>query len=439
MDKTKESDAAAVQGHSGETGTKNRKKTASAGLAAICLGAAVLVGGGCAAPTGKFASAYTAADVDSRIVQAYNRFGFELFREETTGRPAGENVFVSPASVAIALSMTLNGAAGQTRDEMARTLHVDELSQQEANEAARALQGALQSADPGVQLSVANSIWARKGWKFEPAFLSANEQYYDARTELLDFSSRKAASTINKWVSKQTNGRIDGIVNDPIDRDSVMLLLNAVYFKGDWTTPFDKTFTRDRPFTLQDDTVANRSTMSRAGAFDYADMDGYAAVRLPYGNGNTGMVALLPDAGTPLAALADRLAGGEWNTLTAVLQKRQGEVAMPRFKMEYEASLNEPLQTLGMPLAFDSQQADFSKLLVPPPNAYIGEVKHKTFVQVDEKGTEAAAVTKVEMRAGSAYVPTGFKLELNRPFLFVIHERQTGAVLFVGAVYDPQL
>ncbi|WP_158302148.1 serpin family protein [Paenibacillus mesophilus] len=412
----------------------------SAGLAAICLGTILSVAGcGAATLPSSKAHAYSAADIDARLVSAYNDFGFDLYRTTAAGQQAGKNAFMSPASVAIALSMTMNGAAGPTRDGMAQTLGLQGLTPDETNKAAHILQNVLRTADPSVQLSIANSIWARKELKFNPDFLATNKNYYGAVTESLDFAGSKAAATINKWVKKETKGRIDSIVDNKIDPQTIMFLLNAVYFKGDWTVPFEKSATRDRPFTLSNGTKASRSMMDRRGTFDYADMDGYAAVRLPYGNGNTGTIVLLPDEGMKLPALTDRLIGSEWLNLTGALQNRQGEVILPRFKLEYESILNEPLKALGMSAAFDRDKADFSGLLVPPPNAYIGEVKHKSFVQVDEKGTEAAAVTKVESKATSAPASSGFMMEMNRPFLFVIHERQTGTVLFIGSVYDPGL
>lgn len=417
------------------------KITVSTGIAAICLGAIVTASGcGMERQPEIKGQSYTVADIDARLVNGYNAFGFDLYRKLAAEQQAtGRNMFLSPASVAIALSMTMNGAVGPTRDGIAQALGLQQTTPDEANEGVRILQNVLRAADPDVQLSIANSIWARKELKFDPDFLAANKTYYGAQAESLDFSDRKAAATINKWVKKQTKGRIEAIIDDNINPQSIMFLLNAVYFKGDWTVPFEKTATRDRPFTLSDGTKVNRSMMARTGAFDYADRDGYQAVRLPYGNGNTGMVVVLPDEGTTLSALADRITDTEWRDATSALGKRQGEVILPRFKMEYEASLNDQLKSLGMSLAFDPDQADFSGMLAPPPNAYIGDVKHKSFVLVDEKGTEAAAVTKVETMAASAPSPAGFRMEMNRPFLIVLHERQTGTVLFIGSVYDPNL
>ncbi|MEF3306951.1 serpin family protein [Paenibacillus sp. GYB003] len=426
-------------------GTKEKRGTlivrmaATVGIAAAAfgmLGAAAGCGeAGKQRPNGRIQAA---SDVDKRLVESFNGFGFELYRKTSAAAADGDNMFMSPASAAIALTMTMNGAVGPTRDGMAQSLGVQGLTPEEVNGGASALLGVLQHADPQAELTVANSIWARKGLTFDPSFIAANKTYFGAETKTLDFASRKAADTINGWAKKQTKGRIDKIVADRFDDQSIMVLLNAVYFKADWTRPFEKTATRDRPFTLQNGTQANRSMMASAGTFEYADRDGYTAVRLPYGNGNTGMVALLPDEGTKLSALVDRLNAAEWNGLIGALHEQQGEVVMPRFKMEVGTTLNEPLMQQGMSLAFDPERADFSKLLAPPPNAYIGDVKQKTFVQVDEKGTEAAAVTKVEMKATSAPSVTGFRFELNRPFLFAIHERQTGIVLFIGSVYDPQ-
>ncbi len=397
----------------------------------------VLLLAGCQ-PAQKSGVPYTPTNADTELAQAYNAFGFELYRAMAATEPSG-NLFMSPSSVAIALSMTMNGAVGPTRDGMAKALHLSNLTPADINTAARKLQEQLENADPKVQLAIANSIWARKGVKFEQAFLQTNKDYYDAETSLLDFNDKKAADTINKWVDKETKGKIEKIVQSPINQASVMFLLNAVYFKGDWTVPFEKVSTSDLPFTLKDGTKQNRSMMARQGSFHYADRDGYKAVRLPYGDGNTGMVVLLPDEGMKLADLGEQLTSEEWVKLSSSLKEQQGKVILPRFKLEYETSVKKSLQVLGMTQAFDEHKADFSDLLTPPAQAFISDVKHKTYVQVDEKGTEAAAVTSVEVRTTSAITPSGFLMDINRPFLFVIHEQKTGSILFIGSISNPQL
>ncbi|MDF2671685.1 MAG: proteinase inhibitor serpin [Paenibacillus sp.] len=410
------------------------------GLAGLLLAAgcqpAQPKSGGSSNDAGK--GAYTPTSTDTQLVQGYNEFGFDLFKNMAATEPTG-NLFMSPSSVAIALSMTMNGAAGTTRDGIAKALHLNQLSPSDINTGAQKMQEGLHNTDPKVQLSIANSIWARKDVKLEPAFLQTNKDYYKAQVSVLDFADSKAADTINKWVDKETKGKIDKIVSSPIDKDTVMFLLNAVYFKGDWTIPFEKIATSARPFTLKDGSKQNRSMMSRQGSFQYTDREGYNAVRLPYGNGNLGMVVLLPDEGKKLADLNDKLTGDEWKKLLGSLKEQEGHVILPRFKLEYETSLNASLQSLGMSLAFEDAKADFSALLAPPARAYISDVKHKTFVQVDEQGTEAAAVTSVEVRTTSAQSPKGFQMDVNRPFTFVIHEQQTGAVLFIGSISDPKL
>lgn len=418
--------------------TRNPVRSAlwgTAGLVGLLLMVAV---SGCGTTAAPQKSRYTGADANNQLAKAYNAFGLQLYESLSSAAPQ-TNVFISPTSVAIALSMVMNGAQGTTRDAIAQTLQVQGVSPDTVNKNAEVLQDLLTHADPNVQLSISNSIWARKDWKFNPVFLQINKDYYKAETASVDFADPKTVDTINKWVDKQTKGKIDSIVKAPLDRDSIMILLNAVYFKGEWSTPFEKQATRELPFTLQDGTKKNYPLMDRKGSFDYGKADGYQAARLPYGDGNTGMIVLLPDEGMKLDALIKRLSGGgEWDRMLAGLKSQSGEVLLPRFKLEAEFGLKDALKSLGMEIAFDSNKADFSSLLTPPPTAYIGDVKHKTFVQVDEKGTEAAAVTKVEMKAGSAAIPPSpFRMEVNRPFMIVIHERQTGSILFVGSVNDP--
>ncbi|WP_127580216.1 serpin family protein [Paenibacillus koleovorans] len=426
-----------------ETGARVRTSHSlwKTGLAGLLIAAVV---GGCGIVPGqngkdkKSQARYAAADVDRQLVQGYNAFGFELLGKlEENGKQG--NVFISPSSAAFALSMLMNGAVGSTRDEIAKLLHVQDRSADEANRGADILRDVLLHADDKVEVSVANSLWARKGIVFHDAFLKTNLDYYKARTTVLDFASPKAADTINLWVSDETRGKIKTIVDNPINSDTIMFLINAVYFKGSWTTPFQAAATMEKPFRLEDAKEKQAPFMRRGGSYLYAKQDGYQAVRLPYGGGNYGMVLLLPDEGVGPAALGKKLAGGEWERMKAALQSKPGEVLLPRFKLEYEAGLNDALQALGMQKAFKEGQAEFGAMAQPPVEAFVSKVKQKTYLNVDETGSEAAAVTVIELLAGSAQVnpDAPFRMELNRPFLVAIEERTTGTVLFVGAVYDP--
>lgn len=428
-----------------ENGAQSRRRTPRGiKLAALMLGVSLAASGcgGISSGTGGSSSNIDEPVPDrqtkveiSQLVQGFNDMGFDLLRQANSVRPQA-NTLLSPASIAIALSMTMNGANGPTRDEMARTLGVGELSADEVNQGARALLDAVAQSDSDIRLAVANSIWARKGLPIENSFLAANKAYYDAQVETLDFASPKAPKTINQWVSKRTNDLIPEIV-DRLDPQTIMVLLNAVYFKGDWSVPFSPNSTRPQPFTLDNGDVVERSMMARTGTFAFADRADYSAVRLPYGNGNFGLLALLPKEGMKLQTLVEQIDSAEWSALSRSLADQRGDLVLPRIQLTDGISLKEPLQQLGMKLAFDDARADFSKLLTPPPASYISAVEHKTFLRLDEKGTEAAAATKVEAALSSAPIAPGFKLVLDRPFLIAIHEQQTGMVLFVGAVYDP--
>lgn len=418
----------------GKAAKRTAKKTGTP-LAALMLGVSLAVSGCGSSGTASETERLDAVEVDTRLVTGYNQFGFDLLRHTVAAKPQ-TNTLLSPASIAIALSMTMNGAAGPTREEMARTLGLDGLRAEEINNGAQTLIGAFEKLDPDAKLSIANSIWARKGMKFEAEFLTLNKSHFSARVEALDFSSSKTPKTINKWVSKQTNGLIPEIV-DELDAQAIMVLLNAVYFKGNWSEPFKTEATRELPFTLENGTSVQRSMMKRTDTFAYAERSGYSAIRLPYGDRSFGMIALLPQEGQQLQNLIGQLNTAEWEELNRAFASRRGELLMPRIQLAYSASLKEPLQQLGMKLAFDDAQADFSKLLTPPPVSYISSVAHKSFIRVDEKGTEAAAVTEIGMAGGAAPSAPDFRFALDRPFLIAVHEQQTGIVLFVGAVYDP--
>jgi serpin B len=259
-----------------------------------------------------------------------------------------------------------------------------------------------------------------------------------ARVTNLDFSRPDAADTINGWVKQQTKGKIEEIVDSPISADKVMFLINALYFKGQWATQFDPKMTHDAPFTLQDGSTINVPTMTRNGEFEMKSGDGYRAVRLPCGNGRFSMVVFVPAQGSDVYALAARLTPDTWRAMTTGFAKRTLPLTMPKFTLEYEITLNDGLKALGMEEAFDPGSADFTVMVDPkwlgPERAYISEVKHKTFVEVNEEGTEAAAATSVGISVTSAPLP----FAVDRPFLAAILDSATDTVLFLGLVLDPR-
>ena len=372
---------------------------------------------------------------ETRLIEIDNSFGLKLFREIDAQDP-DKNLFVSPLSVAMALGMTYNGADGETREAMARALELEDMTIQEVNEAYRDLIALLLDLDPRVEFALANSIWYRNTMSFEQGFLDINRDYFNAEVTGLDFADPEAASTINNWVNENTNGKIPEIVDDPIDPGLVMFLINAIYFKGDWTHQFDKGLTRDADFALPDGTTKQVETMFHESAAEvrtFSD-DLVRVVDLPYGGDAFSMTVLVPRSGLDVEDVVSALDGDRWRTIVDGLNDDARIVGMPKFKLEYEIELKSVLSALGMEVAFGAG-ANFSKIR-PENDLFISKVKHKTFVDVNEEGTEAAAVTSVEI--GVTSVGPGPFL-VDRPFVFVIRERFSGSIIFVGKILDPEL
>ncbi|MGQ9708823.1 MAG: serpin family protein, partial [bacterium] len=367
------------------------------------------------------------------LVPAKNRFGFKLFGTLTrTG--INDNVFISPFGIATALTMTYNGAGGETRAAMARCLEIEGVPLEELNEQESGLAAGLQKGDARVQLLIANSLWARKGVAFKSGFLKRVKQFYQAEATVLDFASSEAPDRINNWVKQKTRGKIDRIV-DRIAPEVVLFLINAVYFKGKWQEEFDPGLTAEADFHLIDGGRQRVMMMRRSGRFNYRAGEGFQAVALPYGEGRFSMVVLLPDDSLGLEGLILNLTDENWQRWQADFESRQGEVELPRFKIEYEQSLKEVLKRQDMAVAFDLNRADFSEMSNRSGIA-IGDVKHKSFIEVNEEGTEAAAVTSVEM-VMTAMPVDRFRMVVDRPFVFAIQDNKTAAIIFLGAVVKP--
>ncbi len=373
--------------------------------------------------------------VDSRLTAANSRFSFKLF-DQLAKAETGKNIFVSPASVASTLAMIYNGASGETQEGMVKTLEWHGMSLLEINQAHAALRARLASADPKVQLSIANSLWARDGVAFKPEFIQRNQNFYAAEVANVDFAAVTAPALLNNWVKQKTNGKITRIV-ERIPSDAVLYLLNAIYFKGNWTAPFDKTQTKDGQFTLLNGARKKLPMMSQNGRFRYFENEKFQAISLPYGAGRMSMDVFLPAKDSNLKAFQAELSPANFEKWTSQLRSTEGNIVLPRFKLEYEVTLNSTLETLGMEIAFDPQRADFSGMYNKSAraNVFIGEIKHKTFVEVNEEGTEAAAVTSGGMRVTS-FVPP-FNMTVDRPFFCVIRDNQTGTILFMGSIVAP--
>jgi serine protease inhibitor len=370
------------------------------------------------------------------VIGGSNAFGFGLLKELDSTR-ADSNIFMSPLSASMALGMTMNGAAGQTFDEMRSALAFGATPAAEINASYRSLIDMLRGLDKTVDFRIANSIWYRTGFPFEQSFLDESRQYFDARVAGLDFSAPSAVPTINDWVNQSTNGKIDKIVDAPIPPEVVMYLINAIYFKGSWTAQFDKKLTRPDQFTTIAGTTAPIPMMRRTDTVRVAEMADFQVVDLPYGGDAFAMTILLPKPGKSIGTLVASMTAQAWESAIAGVAGRKVELQMPKFTLRWEALLNDQLQALGMRQAFDKTSADFTQMarLTTGDRLYVSKVKQKTFVDVNEEGTEAAAVTSVEIGVTCACGPQVIRID--RPFVFAIRERLSGTILFLGKIVRP--
>lgn len=374
----------------------------------------------------------TTPAITQKVITANTRFGFKLF-SEILKQGSRENIFISPTSVAIALTIAYNGAKGETQQAMAKTLELQGISLPDINSANAALIAAVQNLDDNVQLTVANSLWARQGINFKPDFLQ-RQNLYQAKIANLDFKDSNAANIINDWVNQSTKGKIDQIVSQ-INPNDALFVINAIYFKGKWTQEFDKNQTTGQPFYLSAGGQKQHPLMSQSGEYRYYENEKFQAVSLPYGGDRRlSLYVFLPHQNSNLTAFYQELNAQNWETWMNSFRNRQGSIRLPRFKMDYDLTLNDTLKALGMEVAFDPQ-ADFSGI---GENLAISEVKHKTFVEVNEEGTEAAAVTGVGVVLVSAIPQQPFQMNVDRPFFCAIRDNQTGTVLFMGSIVDPQ-
>ena len=370
--------------------------------------------------------------VKNKLVAANTRFAFKLFRALTKQEP-DKNIFISPASIAIALSMTYNGSVGQTQAAMAIALELQEMSLQQVNEANAQLRQALENLDNEVELAIANSLWAQQDVEFKRDFLQRTQEFYGAKVTSLDFSAAEALATINNWVSENTHGKIKTILQK-LDPHTVLILINAIYFKGIWTSPFDKENTHDRVFTLLDGTQKPYPMMSQDGTYRYYQGENFQAISLPYGSERLSMYIFLPEQDSSLEAFHKNLNAANWDKWMNQFHKMKGTIVLPRFKLEYQVELKDVLSTLGMEAAF-SVSGGFQQMCAEP--VAISKVIHKTFLEVNEEGTEAAAATAMEMTRSLSREPT-FSMIVDRPFFCAIRDDDTGSLLFMGSIMEPQ-
>ncbi|MCB9263816.1 MAG: serpin family protein [Lewinellaceae bacterium] len=367
------------------------------------------------------------------VSAANTEFGFNLFRELNEETP-DDNIFISPLSVATALSMTVNGAEGQTRADMMATLEQNGASLGQVNAGFRQLLTLLPALDPEVQLLLANSIWYRQGFPAREAFLAANRDYYDSEVAELNFADPQARVTINNWVNDNTNGLIESIVDGPIASNVVMYLINAVYFKGAWRQPFDPELTGPADFHLADGTTTEVDMMNFGqDTLPYFENELFQAIDLAYANSAFSMSVFLPRPGHSVDDIISQMNNANWQQWTESFASQELFFHFPKFKMKYEESLVKVLTDMGMGIAFVPGGADFSGIADAQLN--IDEVKHKAVIEVNEEGSEAAAVTSVVIVETS--VPLIPAMYVDKPFVFAIRDTQSNGILFIGKMMNP--
>jgi len=363
------------------------------------------------------------------VADAANDFSFVLFRQLSAVQ-RDSNVFTSPLSASMALGMAMNGAVGATYDQMRTALTFGSANEGDIDGGYKGLIDLLRGLDPSVDVRIANSIWYREGFPIEPGFLDAGTRWFDAKVSGIDFADPASVNMINQWVSTATAGKIPAIV-DRIDDSNVMFLINAIYFKGSWRDRFQPAQTLDATFHARAGDQPAK-LMHRTGDMHYLATPTFDAVDLPYGNAAFSMTVLLPHEGTSVEDLAASLEGKVWSSWMSQFHDADVDLYLPRFRLEWERHLNDDLQALGMHDAFVANVADFTRMSSRGRDLFISDVLQKTYVDVNEEGTEAAAATSVGISVTSArqVVP----VRVDRPFVFVIRERLSGTILFVGKI-----
>lgn len=367
------------------------------------------------------------------LARDYNHFGFELLTQARLDSPQ-KNLFLSPAGLAFALSMVQNGARGETFKQMAALMHVENVAPADLNAANKALLDHLGSLDPKIKLEIANGIWTDKQAVIEPEFAAANKSAFNAEVFSADFRDPGFVKTINDWASDHTDGKITRMIEPPLDPSLRLIVMDAIYFKGTWLNQFDPKETRALPFTLADGQSVKHLRMARLGRFAYREDEKFQAIELPYAGNDVSMIVMLPKGN--LDEFLRTLTAENFERWTGFMETRRGNLELPRFKLQNEYNLKPILKAMGMTLAFGAG-ADFKGISSEP--LAIDWVKQKTYVDVNEEGTEAAAVTGVGVRSMVVRKePPPFQMIVDRPFVVALREKKTGILLFLGVILDPR-
>lgn len=364
---------------------------------------------------------------ETAITADINSFAFDLYKG--LGKVEQKEFFISPLSASLALSMTSNGAAGTTQSQMREVLGFSEYSQEEMNQFYKKITDALLKVDPSTTIAIANSIWADNSLKLNTDFVSMSSRYYNALVKNVDFGNSNAVVQINKWCADNTGNKITKVI-DQIDHRAKAFLLNALYFKGIWKAKFDKNMTEEASFTTFTGEKKNLPLMNRQGSFGYTENKTFQVAELPYGNEAFSLVILLPKENVPYSEAVSSLSSESWNRINESIYFDNLDIFIPRIDLEYEIKLNDILKSLGMTDAFDPNMADFMNMSDTP--LFIDFVKQNTFLKLNEEGTEAAAVTVVGMKDNAVGPVEYISFRADRPFIYMIKEKSTGIILFMG-------
>jgi serine protease inhibitor len=370
-------------------------------------------------------------DEDTKaIVKSINRFAFDIFKEAALSED-NTNALVSPYSISSALGMIFNGAAGATRDSIAGTLHYGDMPVKVINGSYKKLDQQVKSINSMISIETANSIWYADNFEIKKNFLDTNREYFGADILPADFADPEVCGQINDWIAGKTGNKIRNMLNCPIVPEVIMYLINAIYFKGVWKYQFDPNETVEMPFYLADGSRSTCDMMREKREYSYQANDDFQAIEIPYGNGRFAMSVFLPARGKSVDKFIAGLSYENWNKCRNGFAEDSVILWLPKFKVNYNILLNDALIALGMRNAFGG--ADFSGIS-KSARIFISRVLHNAFIQVDEQGTEAAAATVVELKKGPGQKNV---MLVNRPFVYVIHDNQSGAILFIGKIDKP--
>ena len=379
----------------------------------------------------------TMTAMEKSVINSSNDFSFEIFKKVNEIKP-NENIFISPFSISTALSMTLNGASGETANGIKQVLFQSDLTTAQINVAYEGLMEYLPQIDKKVNLKVANSNWYRDELTIKPLFKETLLQYYQAEVLPVNFQNEATLALINQWISNETNGLINNML-DQIPADAVMYLINAIYFKADWKYSFEANKTAKTQFNTGDGIATVDMMFTKGANVLFNSTNDFLFADIPYGNGQYSMSVLMAKEGKDINALIDAMSPGDFETMVAEARAVTASLYFPKFKMSDKLPLNEVLTAMGMEDSFDPNRANFSELFTDELNLFISRILHQSFIEVNEKGTEAAAATVVEISVTSFDPNQPQVIRIDRPFIYLIREKNSNTILFSGKMINPAL